>query len=390
MAHVAFLSPPAAGHVNPTLPIVRELVDRGHRVTYAADASIAARVRAAGAEVVPYELRPAETVVIDGMDAAARATFGLLTDLAQVLPQLVARYADDRPDLIVNDWLAWAGPMLAARWDVPRIQSWSAHAASEGYDFGAFVVAMFAASGLRAEFDELLADVLRRNGIPPLELTDFYRPAPFNLVYQPRSFHVRNETFDDRYAFVGPTRLPDPGGWTPSGRPLVLVSLGTIVTSPDFFRTCVAAFAGEPYRVVLAVGEGTDPASLGALPGNVEAHRGVPQPAVLAHADAFVTHAGMNSAMEALAAAVPMVAVPHTPEQQTTADRIVELGLGYAVPPAEATAGRLRDSVRDLLADPVVRRRAAAMQRDVRAAGGAPRAADAVERRLALARPGRA
>jgi UDP:flavonoid glycosyltransferase YjiC (YdhE family) len=40
----------------------------------------------------------------------------------------------------------------------------------------------------------------------------------------------------------------------------------------------------------------------------------------------------MNSTMEALAAAVPMVAVPHTPEQRTTAERIAGLGLTVGGP----------------------------------------------------------
>ncbi|MBT2210355.1 hypothetical protein [Actinomadura sp. NEAU-AAG7] len=60
-----------------------------------------------------------------------------------------------------------------------------------------------------------------------------------------------------------------------------------------------------------------------------------------------------------------MVAVPRTPEQRTTADRLVELGLGRSPAPAEATPDRLREAVRD--------------------AGGAPRAADVIEARLAPA-----
>ncbi|MEW9553404.1 macrolide family glycosyltransferase [Nonomuraea sp. NPDC050783] len=383
MAHLAFMSLAEAGHLNPLLPIAQELVERGHRVTFPADAWMAERIGPTGAEIISYEPRPVEAIVIDSMDAAARATLAVLRQLEHVLPQIETGYAGDRPDLIVNDWLAWAGPMLAAKWRLPRIQSWSAHAAGEGYDFGEFIAGMFAAAGsVKAEFDTLFAAVLSRHGIPPLRLHDFYRPAEFNLVYQPRSFHVHNETFDDRYAFVGPTRLPAAQDWTPPARPLVLVSLGTIISRPDFFRACVQAFAGEPYHVVMSVGRGVDPAELGPLPANIEAHQHVPQPAVLAHADAFVTHAGMNSTMEALAAAVPMVAVPHTPEQRTTADRLAALGLGSVLVPTDVTAERLREAVRGLLGEPAVRRRLRAMQDDVRAAGGALRAADAIEARL--------
>lgn len=47
--HFAFVSIPAHGHVNPTLPLVAELVGRGHRVTYFTAADFEPRIRAAGA-----------------------------------------------------------------------------------------------------------------------------------------------------------------------------------------------------------------------------------------------------------------------------------------------------------------------------------------------------
>ncbi|MFD9883460.1 nucleotide disphospho-sugar-binding domain-containing protein [Streptomyces alboflavus] len=103
---------------------------------------------------------------------------------------------------------------------------------------------------------------------------------------------------------------------------------------------------------------------------------------MLAHVDAFVTHAGMNSTMEALAAGVPMLAIARTPETQTTADRIVELGLGRTLAPADTTADRLRAAVAELLGDASVRRRLSAVRDEVRKAGGAPAAVDAVEARL--------
>lgn len=338
-SHIAFVSPGFSGHINPTLPIVRELVNRGHRITYATEVSAAEHILQAGAEVVGYKFRPAESIVINSPEAAARSTLALLKEVEQALPEIEAAYDSDRPDVIVNDWLAWAGPMLAAKWGVPRIQSWSAFPASEGYDFRQFIGDMFAAApAVEAEFGSLLTTVLDRHGIPAFKLHDFFRPAELNLVYQPKSFPVHNKTFDDRYVFVGPTRLPAPNDWTPPGRPLVLVSMGTGISNPDLFRTCIQAFADQPYRVVLALGRSIDQDDLGFMPANIEAHVYVPQTEVLAHADVFITHAGMNSTMEALAAAVPMVAIPHTLEEQTTADRVSELGLGIALAPTEATA----------------------------------------------------
>lgn len=48
----------AAGHVTPTLPLVAELVRRGHRVDYATGQDHAAAVRAAGARWVPLPTFP--------------------------------------------------------------------------------------------------------------------------------------------------------------------------------------------------------------------------------------------------------------------------------------------------------------------------------------------
>lgn len=51
--HIAVICLPAAGHVNPTLPVVSELVRRGHRVTYATSEKYAKAVESAGATFFP-------------------------------------------------------------------------------------------------------------------------------------------------------------------------------------------------------------------------------------------------------------------------------------------------------------------------------------------------
>lgn len=53
-AHIAMFSIAAHGHVNPSLDVIRELVARGHRVSYAIPASFAGTVAATGAEPVIY------------------------------------------------------------------------------------------------------------------------------------------------------------------------------------------------------------------------------------------------------------------------------------------------------------------------------------------------
>jgi len=100
---------------------------------------------------------------------------------------------------------------------------------------------------------------------------------------------------------------------------------------------------------------------------------------VLKYAAAFLTHAGMNSVMEALVRQVPMIAYPQTREQVANASRAAELGYGRVLTDLD----RLHDTVTEVAADQAIRANLAAMAEELREAGGAVAAADAVEAALA-------
>ena len=57
--NILMVNLPFAGHTNPTLPLTRELIRRGHRMTYVNAEAFRARIEAAGAEFVPYKDYPA-------------------------------------------------------------------------------------------------------------------------------------------------------------------------------------------------------------------------------------------------------------------------------------------------------------------------------------------
>jgi MGT family glycosyltransferase len=226
---------------------------------------------------------------------------------------------------------------------------------------------------------------LQKHGAGGMEAFMRGDAAALRLVTLPRAFQYAGDTFTDRYEFVGPllSERGYQGGWEPSGDlPVVLVSLGTAYNDrPEFYRTVLRSAADRPWQVVLAIG-GVDPEVLGAVPPNVEVHRQVPQLAVLRHARAFVTHAGMGGTMEGLHFEVPMVAIPQMAEQRANADRIAELGLGTVLQPDRVTADTLWNAVDDVAGDEHIRERLAWMRREMAATGGAPAAADSVERIL--------
>ncbi|GIH95509.1 macrolide family glycosyltransferase [Planobispora siamensis] len=388
MATVAFFAPVGAGHVNPMLGLAAELVRRGHRVTYATTAAFAGRVAETGAEVVPvtstWEGRGDLKVPQMHGRELVRAMGLLLDETKAMLAQLEG---GERPDLVVHDGpMCWWGRILAGRWGVPAVETWPNLVSNEHWSMSTKYTTVNPLSPRFLLMAVRLGRFLREQGFGGLE--GFMRgdTAALRLVMLPRAFQYAGETFTDRYAFVGPalSERSYQGGWKPSGDlPVALVSLGTAYNDrPDFYRTVLRAAADRPWQVVLAVGE-MDREALGPVPPNVEVHRQAPQLAVLRHARAFVTHAGMGGTMEGLHFEVPLVAVPQMAEQRANADRIAELGLGTVLPPEEVTAERLWGAVESVAADERVRERLAWMRREMTAAGGAPVAADAVEEILA-------
>jgi MGT family glycosyltransferase len=221
--------------------------------------------------------------------------------------------------------------------------------------------------------------------IPPLDLRDFFtHTEALNIVFMPRAFQPAGETFDERFVFVGPSILPRKS--TPAfplerleGQPTLFISLGTVFNNrPDFFKLCFHAFGHQPWHVVLAHGKHVDEAALGAVPQNFLLAPYVPQLEVLQQASVFVTHGGMNSVMESLYFGVPMVVIPQMREQEITAQRCAELGLGIALDNDNLTAEKLRTAVEQVHHTPTFREHVHAMRQAARAAGGYQRAVDAI------------
>jgi MGT family glycosyltransferase len=393
MATVAFFAPAAAGHVNPTLGLAAELVRRGHRVTYATTTVYAERVAETGAEVVPVTSTwegsgDVDTPQFHGRELV-RAMGLLLTETKSMLAQL---HDAERPDLVVNDGtMGWWGRILARRWQVPSVETWPNLVSNEHWAMSQKYTTFNPLSPAFLLMAVRLSRFLKKQGAEGMQAFMSGDAAALRLVTLPRAFQYAGETFTDRYEFVGP--LVDDrgyqGGWEPSGDlPVLLVSLGTAYNDrPGFYRTVLSSAAGRPWQVVLAVG-GADIGALGPVPANVQVHRQVPQLAVLRHARVFVTHAGMGGTMEGLHFEVPLVAIPQMAEQRANADRIAELGLGTVLPPEAVTADTLWSAVEGVAADERVRERLAWMRGEMTAAGGAPAAADAVERILGRYRPG--
>ncbi|MBQ3477727.1 MAG: glycosyl transferase [Clostridia bacterium] len=380
---------PAFGHTNPTIEFARELARRGHDIRYASSEAFRQRLEATGAAFVPCDrFLPPLTAESERRLKRVSTTemsvqsFRTTANMDATLTRDIEAF---HPDLVISDSACFWGKLTAMKHRLPLVCSTTT-----------FAFNRYSSKYMRQSPGEL-ADILL--GLPRLNreakrLAALGYPVKSALeivqndndtdtvVYTSPRFQPCSETFDAaHYRFVGPCVrdvAPEPKD---GRRPLVYISLGTVINDrPDFYRTCVEALKDAPAEALIACGRDFDPGTLAPLPGNIRIEPSVDQMAVLARTRLFVTHCGMNSASEGLYMAVPELLYPQTGEQRAVARRVEEMGAGRMLPEAAARDPRkLRALVMQALGDDTLSKAASAMRDDLRACGGASAAADFVE-----------
>lgn len=132
--------------------------------------------------------------------------------------------------------------------------------------------------------------------------------------------------------------------------PIIYLSLGSIISNKGFCKECIRAFGNTEFSVILNTGR-ISPDKLRHIPQNVYAYSFVPQIEVLKHADVFLTHCGMNSVNEAIAAKVPMIAMPFVNDQLANAQRIVELGIGKKIRSFPSSSKQMYKVAKEIVSD---------------------------------------
>lgn len=408
MSKILVFNVPAHGHVNPTLPVVAELVARGEQVIYYLTKEFEHQVRQTGASFRRIDGIQHRFRVPPGIASGLRsndsnlqqrmATFFLpmMTDSLRLVPRLIDRVKSEDADYIIYGRMCLWGRALGELLGLPAIAFSPTYVMNENSPLRQMIYSRWSStlkgelSGEAAQamsnFQEISRDLQKHYGLSPIELPNLFTlEEELNIVTLPPQFQPDADAFGERYVFVGPCITPRSD--TPkfpldqlTGLPLLYISLGTVFNSnPKFYATCFEAFADSDWQVVLSIGTNIAPSSVGKIPDNFLVSPHVPQLEILEHAEIFITHGGMNSTMEAIYYGVPMVVVPQQPEQAMTAARVAELGLGVSLEPEQVSASTMRDAVNAVSGDVNYRSRIAHIQKAARDAGGYVRAADAVQ-----------
>lgn len=374
-------APASPGHLRPLLPLLAAARAAGHDVVAVlpgGDAADAARAldlhvvevpppdAALAAEMAQVGQR---TVAMMAEDREAadlhyvRESFGR-TRTAHVLPTLRTAAADLAPDVLVHDPFCGASAVVALERDLPAWRTlWSLRRPLAGVlpVLAAGIVECGAAGDVTAE--AVLARLAAGPAFSPL-------PASFDVDDADDTGPVQ------RWRITEPRAQPNGDVATTDAadqRPLVYATLGTVVGQiPPLARRFVAAVFGAmaelEVQCVLTVGRDTDTSMFGPAPDNVRVETFVPHGPLLADAVACVSHGGVNTLLDAMAAGVPQVVLPmHSADGHWNAARLVDLGAGAALSGPALTPTRLAAAVTAVVTDPDTRRTVDALAADVAA-----------------------
>lgn len=385
MSKVLFINGNAHGHVNPTLPIVKELIKRNEQVYYCSTLEFKSKIENTGAIFVDYGDKLTDffkTFKPSGNHPFYTLIEFMLEMDRVVIPLLINKAADLDIDYIIHDSMFGGGNIVAKKLNKPAICSCSSFAMNK-LPLPPYMLE----KGFHPQLDILLrkmSEAAKEWDKPSLDIMDiFFKKEGLNLVYTSKEFQPDAQSFDSSFKFIGPSISKREEAFDFSfndnsmKRKLIYISMGTINNNCiDFYKKCIDAFSKEGFNVVVSVGSKTDIASLGHIPENFVVKNYIPQLEVLKKADVFISHGGLNSVSEALYFGVPVVCIPQANDQPMVMRQLVQAGAGLGLKMEEVTPQILLESVENIISDTLFKQKSRVLGDSFIEAGGYEKAAD--------------
>ena len=419
MAHVGIISPNASGHLNPMIALADAIRSRGHRITFFLLGAPPASVSAAGFEVVQLggTIFPADEHkagiqklgTLSGRAALSHTTALIARATEAILQEGPSLVREAEVTALVVDQSSFAGGTVADHLDLPFATVCNALLLNTEPGIPPFFssreprnswwsrlqnkIGWAGLNQLYAPIMKQIQEYRRKHGlVVPAQIADTWSDK-IQISQQPAAFEFPRQELPKQFRFVGPMRRPDnktpvPFPWDQlDGRTLIYTSLGTLQNrAAAAFRIIAKACTELDVQLVMTTGRGLAPKNLGELSGRPIIVAYAPQVELIHKSALVITHAGLNTVLDALSVGVPIVAIPITNEQPGIAARIAWTGAGETLPAKRVTAKRLRSLVNRVSKEPSYRDASERIRQSIQAGGGAPLAAEIIEESLALSK----
>jgi MGT family glycosyltransferase len=374
MSRILVYTSPSRGHLYPLVPTLEALRERGHDVSVRTLASAVPMLEALGFDAASVD-EQAERIQND--DWRARTPIGAQRrDVATYVKRAPHELADvraamDDADALLIDCTAWGAAVAAETSGLP----WAMFghfplpiASRDAPPYGLGLAPR--RDGLGRARDAFMRRVvlapLERMVLPPLnqlrsraglhplrDATHFFAgTAPLVLYYTAEPFEYPRRDWPASVRLVGPGLWDppaDPPAWLEDvERPLLLVTCSSEFQDDGKLARVALQLAGGEYEVAVTTA-GVDPAELPA-PVGAHVHRFLPHRPLLERATCVVCHGGMGITQKALAAGIPVCAVPFGRDQFEVARRVEVAGAGVRLPAGRLNPRRLRRAVEAAIA----------------------------------------
>ena len=355
MTHFGILCPAVTGHLNPMLTLAQELKKRDHHLTYVGLQDARYRTLLAGLDFqgIGQNMFPLGAMANAGAHLGELNGFDGLKYSVNLFKKLTSTCLQEAPasikalniEALLIDQSVSEGGSIAEYLNIPFVTVCHAVILNQDSGIPPFVThwtynpLWWARLRNRAGYA-----LLNRLSKPVREIISEYRKdwrlppqKHFNEAYsrlaqisqQPAEFEFPRHDLPGHFHFAGPFHNQSNRETVPfpfeclTEKPLVYASLGTIQNRLlSVFHQIAEACLGLGVQLVISLGGGASPDSLSHLPGNPIVVDYAPQLELLKRAALTITHAGMNTTLESLSNAVPMVAIPITNDQPGIAARI--------------------------------------------------------------------
>lgn len=391
MSKALFVNMLGHGHVNPTIGIVRELINRGEDVTYIAGEEFRDKIEKTGAKFIGHKnLFDLSSLITSSLNLETNEKLlNALNTFKEIIEEIFK--LDEKFDYIIYDSSFILGEEVGRVLNIPTISSSSIFAINEKIiksllDLPISQEFKLKMEGAKPKIKEILSshnyvdfvnELQEKYNIKFPSMVDRSgKKGMLNIVYTSKYFQPYSESFDESYKFIGSSVIDrkesiDFDLLNDEDKKVIYISLGTIFNnSIEFYECCFKAFCNMNVKVIMSVGRKIDISIFKNIPSNFIVRNYVPQLEVLKYADVFITHGGMNSTNEGLYFNIPLILIPQSVDQPFVANRVAELGAGIVIEKNRITPEALNKCVSEILSDDNFKLNSEKIGESLREAGG--------------------
>ena len=343
MMRILVTTMPMRGHVDPTVPIVKELISVGHKVSCYIDGNFKSELEKLGICVIPaksqFSYNPVDFTFFNFIGASREMIKQgkyVLVDWSieqyKIIEPEIKKY---KPDIILTDCLFFASLLLAKKYKIPCAvfglipypgsfegavrygvgwQPASTSPAKIVYKLANIVIDHFLLGKIYSHAKRRFHD----KGIRcPFDKGHFYDSvidlSDIYLQGSLKEFEYEIPNIPKKVKFIGPsirvgsTRKP---GWMTrfddKSRPMVFATQGTVQNNPEFLlKSCIEALVDEDIDLIISSGRSDQPIQCSGKE-NLIIKPEVSYHHILPKCDVFVTNGGFGGVNLALKYGVPM------------------------------------------------------------------------------------